>query len=194
MFSQCFAVFVKFALNFQYFIRKMTLIAYVFRKLQTVKEVVRQISKEHRFRTTFKCKHAKGSQTIVKSASQHFYQSSSSPWVKVPRKIFVIVIGKTLVVFVNTWTSNDKYSVPNSDNLSLSIQLLLFKKRKSFVNFLFRFWNLHQNLNILKKKMIVIAIVFPKLQTGKTCLGHSLRSAISEHLLTINILKGRKHF
>ena len=111
-----------------------------------------------------------------------------------PRKIFVIVIGKTLVVFVNTWTSNDKYSVPNSDNFSLSIQLLLFKKRKSFVNFLFRFWNLHQNLNILKKKMIVIAIVFPKLQTGKTCLGHSLRSAISEHLLTINILKGRKHF
>ena len=41
------------------------------------------------------------------------------------------------------------------------------KKEKLFLNFLFHFWNLHQILNILKEKMIVIANVFPKLQTVK---------------------------
>ena len=41
------------------------------------------------------------------------------------------------------------------------------KNKKNFLNFLFHFWNLHQILNILKKKMMVIANVFPKLRTVK---------------------------
>ena len=45
----------------------------------------------------------------------------------------------------------------------------LSEKRKTFSEFFFfHFWNLHQILNILKKKkMFAIAIVFPKLQTVK---------------------------
>ena len=39
--------------------------------------------------------------------------------------------------------------------------------KKPFPKFLFYFWNLHQILNILKKKMMVIANAFPKLQTVK---------------------------
>ena len=35
------------------------------------------------------------------------------------------------------------------------------------MNFLFRVWNLHQILNIFEKKMIVISIILPKLQTVK---------------------------
>ena len=38
---------------------------------------------------------------------------------------------------------------------------------KHFLNFLFSFWDLHNILNILKKKMVFIANVFPKLQTVK---------------------------
>ena len=38
---------------------------------------------------------------------------------------------------------------------------------KSFPNFLFHFWNLHQILNILKKKMIAIPTFFRKLQNVK---------------------------
>ena len=41
------------------------------------------------------------------------------------------------------------------------------KNEKLFVNFLFYFWNLHQILNILKEKMIVIANLFLKLQVVK---------------------------
>ena len=39
------------------------------------------------------------------------------------------------------------------------------KNEKAFLNFLLHFWNLHQYLNILNKRMIVIANVFPKLET-----------------------------
>ena len=39
------------------------------------------------------------------------------------------------------------------------------KKKKRFLGFLFHLWNLHQILNIIKKKKIVIANVFPKLAT-----------------------------
>ena len=42
----------------------MALIAYVFRKLHTVKEVVRQMSKKSRFRRPFAKQHGKPNQTI----------------------------------------------------------------------------------------------------------------------------------
>ena len=41
IFSEFFAAFFEFALNFEYFQKKMTLIAYVFTKLQTTEDVLR---------------------------------------------------------------------------------------------------------------------------------------------------------
>ena len=41
------------------------------------------------------------------------------------------------------------------------------KNEKLFLNFLFHFWNLHQFLNILITRMVVILNVFPQLQTVK---------------------------
>ena len=41
------------------------------------------------------------------------------------------------------------------------------KIKKIFLLFLFHLWTLHQILNLFKKKMIVIANVFPKLQNVK---------------------------
>ena len=40
-------------------------------------------------------------------------------------------------------------------------------KEKLLLEFLLDLWNLHQILNVLKEKMIVIANVFPKLQNVK---------------------------
>ena len=39
------------------------------------------------------------------------------------------------------------------------------QNKKHFLGFLFHWWNLHQILNIFKKKKIIIANVFPKLAT-----------------------------
>ena len=41
------------------------------------------------------------------------------------------------------------------------------KSEKSFLSFLFLLWNLHQILNIFKKKKVVIANVLPNLTTVK---------------------------
>ena len=51
----------------------MTLIAYVFPTLRTAKDVVRRMSKKHRFGISFDSQHVKGSQTLLKSVPQHFY-------------------------------------------------------------------------------------------------------------------------
>ena len=60
-----------------------------------------------------------------------------------------------------------EYPVEYYENLPLPIQMQLYEKRKFFLKFLVYFWNLYENSNIFNKKMIVIANVFPKLQTVK---------------------------
>ena len=62
-------------------------------------------------------------------------------------------------------TPDAKYPVQDCDNMLLPIQLQLSEQQKNLFNFLFHFWNLHQILDILKKTMIVIANVYPKLDS-----------------------------
>ena len=57
-----------------------------------------------------------------------------------------------LGVFRNTLTANDKYTVRDSGNLSLAIETHLSLRPTVFQILLLHFWNLHQILNILKKK------------------------------------------
>ena len=54
------------------FEKRMIAIVNVFPKLQTVKDLVRLLSKKRHFRTSFKSQHVKGSQTLVKSAWERF--------------------------------------------------------------------------------------------------------------------------
>ena len=62
-------------------------------------------------------------------------------------------------------TPDAKYPVQDCDNMLLPIQMQLSEQQKNLFNFLFHFWNLHQILDILKKTMIVIANVYPKLDS-----------------------------
>ena len=65
---------------------------------------------------------------------------------------------------------------------------------KFFINFLFHFRNLHYILNILKDKMIVVANVFPKLQTVEILVISLSKKCRSEHALTVNMWKRPKYF
>ena len=49
------------------FLKKIIVIANVFPKLQTFKDLVRPLSKKRRLRTPFENQHPKGSQTLVRS-------------------------------------------------------------------------------------------------------------------------------
>ena len=85
-------------------------------------------------------------------------------------KISPLILSEILGVFVNTLTADGKYPVQDCQNFLLPIQMNSAKNQKLFPNFSFHFWHLHQMLNILKKRMIVIANIFPKLQTVKILL------------------------
>ena len=47
----------------------------------------------------------------------------------------ILVLCKTLRLFANTLTDDDKYSVLNRDNLTQPIQILLSQKQKTFSKF-----------------------------------------------------------
>ena len=62
--------------------KKMTLMAYVFSKLETVKNLVSWISKNHSFRTHFDSRHGKGCVTLLKAGAKTFYHICSQIWGK----------------------------------------------------------------------------------------------------------------
>ena len=74
-----------------------------------------------------------------------------------------LVLGEILGVFFNTLMpmASILFKVVGICNSQFKCNYL--KNKKHFFKFLFHFWILHQILNILKEKMIVIANVFPKL-------------------------------
>ena len=63
--------------------------------------------------------------------------------------MFLLVIQKILGLLVNTWTTNDKYSLLDRDKLTQPIQMQISKKTKKIFLFLC-FWDLDQNLNFWK--------------------------------------------
>ena len=66
-FSQFFAAFFESALNFEHFLKKMTLIAYIFPKLPTTKDVLRSMSKRSRLRGPLDRRHGKRLETLIQS-------------------------------------------------------------------------------------------------------------------------------
>ena len=52
-------------------------------------------------------------------------------------------------------------------NSKSQLKCKYLRNNNPFLNFLFHFLNLHQTLSILKEKIMVIANVFPKLQSVK---------------------------
>ena len=65
IFSEFFSAFFISALNFEHFLKKMTLIAYVFPKLTTTKNVLRQMSKRSRFREPLDKRHGKRAEALI---------------------------------------------------------------------------------------------------------------------------------
>ena len=117
----------------------MTLIAYVFQTLQTAKDLVRPTSRTSCFRTHFDNQNVKGSQALVNSAWDPFYQIWN--WKK-----SLLVISEILGHFVNTLAADERYSLCKTEN-------------------------------------------FPRMQLLKK----QIKCPVSEHPLTVNMLKGVKH-
>ena len=139
----------------------MTLITYLVPKLLTVKDVVRKMSKNSRFRRLFNKQHGKPSQILLKYARQQLYQLYWSLWSKFSWKNSLLVIWKILGLFVNTLTTDDKYSVLNTVNSTLPIQMKLSKKQIFFCQFFPTFLKPRSKFEHFETKITLIAYVLP---------------------------------
>ena len=74
---------------------------------------------------------------------------------------------KLLRLLVKTSTDDEKYSLVYRENLTQGIQILLSQKQKTFFEFFSAFLKSTLNFSHFKKKMTLIADVFPKLGTPK---------------------------
>ena len=65
IFSEIFSAFFESALNFEHFQKKRMFIAYIFPKLPTTKNVLRQMSKSSRFREPLEWRHGKWAEALI---------------------------------------------------------------------------------------------------------------------------------
>ena len=107
------------------FTKRKIVIANVFLKLQNVKDLVRQLYKKRRFRTSFNSQHVKGSETLQKSSSGHFYQIFSALLEEIIWKMAPLFKFEIIVVFVNTLTADCIYPLSDCEDLSFPIQMQL---------------------------------------------------------------------
>ena len=121
-------VFLSFLFHFRNFQQilnifkeKKVVIANVFPKLQNVKDLVRPHSKMCYFRTSFDSEHIKASETLVKSAREHFYHIFSSLWEEMIWEMSPLVKFEILRVFVKTLTADDKYPFWDCENFQFPI-------------------------------------------------------------------------
>ena len=135
--------------------------------LQTIKDLVRPLSKKRRFRTYFDSQQVKGSESLVKSAWEHFYEIISSLWGDTIRKISSLAKFDILRVFVNTLTVDHKYPAQDCENLSFNIQLILSKIQKTLSEFFVPVLEFSANFKHLQKRKVFMTNALLILQTVK---------------------------
>ena len=101
------------------------LIANVFSKLATVEGLVTPLTIQRRLKTSFDSEHVKRLETVVKSSWEHFYRISLSLWEEIIWKTSPWLKFEIIGLFVNTWTANYKYPVPDCENSPFPIQIEL---------------------------------------------------------------------
>ena len=130
----------------------MTLIAYFFLRLPPAKNMVRYMSKKFRFRLPFQKEHGKRVSTLSKFERQNLYHIYWSMRRKFSCKKSLLVICKSLRLFVNTMSAVDKCSLRNTDNLMQPIHIHLSQKVKSFSQFFPAFSKSRLNFEHFQKK------------------------------------------
>ena len=92
---------------------------------------------------------------------------SLSLWGKLSLEVSLILIFEILGMFGNTLIATDKNSLFNLGNLWQEFQMEVSEKVKAFSEFFTLFLNIFQILNILKKKVTLVACIFLKLKNAK---------------------------
>ena len=131
----------------------MPLIAYLFLKLRPAKKVVRYMCKKSRFTLPFQKEHVKRVSTLFKFERQQLYHIYWSLGRLFSCKKSLLLIWKSLRLFVNTTRAVDKCSLPNRDNLMQPIHMQFSQKLKHFSRFFSAFSKSRLNLECFQKKV-----------------------------------------
>ena len=125
--------------------RKLSILAYIFPKLYTPKELITWTSKISCFRTPFSKQRFNGFQTLLKPARHYYYLIFPWIWEILNWKKSLLVWFVILRLFVKTLSADNKYSRCNLNNL-IQIQSPFSLKQKPFspsrIAFLKCAWNL----------------------------------------------------
>ena len=134
------------------FNKKVTLIADIFPKLRTQKNLVRSMPKKYPFKGSFEKQHAKCAETLLKNEGHHLYHIYWSLWRQLTRKKSVLVTCKISRLFPNTLSADGKDTLLNRQNLTQPIQMQLSRKEKTFSHFFAGFLKSSLNFEHFLKK------------------------------------------
>ena len=105
-----------------------------------------------------------------------------------------LVWSEILTLFVNTLTTDDKYSRRNMLNFTQQFEVPLSQKQKTYSGFSLAFLKCALNLEHFEKKDGYPSLVVPRIiESWKRWLLKRLKGLTSEYHPVINVLTGSKH-
>ena len=135
----------------------------------------------------------KSSEKLLESPSQHLYHIH---WF-LPRKLSwkksLLLTCKILGLIFNTLAADDRYPIPNKDNLTIPTQMQLSERQQTSSQFLAAFLISSGNLKPFEKKMTTLDYLFPNLRDPKMWLDKSLQRPVSQDPWTSNMVNVSKH-
>ena len=172
----------------------MNLIVSVFPKVLTPKEVVTWTLKAPCFRTPFGNQRVQEFQTLSKSARHHYYPIVPWIWDKLSWKKCRLVKFEILELFVNTLTTDDKYSSRNIQNLTQQLQTTMSQKQKTFYRIFITYVKSRTSTDDFVKKDESTSLSFLWYYwCRKKWLLKRLIGLASEHVLLIKVFTSFKH-
>ena len=130
----------------------MTVIAEVFPKSRTPKNMVTSMPKKSPFKGSLGKQHGKSAQTLLKYHGQPLYHTYSSLWRQLTCKKSLLVTCKISRLFPNTLSGDAKYSLFNRENLTQPIQMQISRKQKTFSDLFSAFLTCSLNFEHFFKK------------------------------------------
>ena len=146
--------------------------------------------KKSRLRLPFLKKYGNRVSTPFKFGGQHLYHIYWWTGRQFSCKKSLLVICKSLRLFVNTMSAVDKCSPPNRENLMELIHMQLSQKLKTFCSFILHFRNLSEILDIFWKNMTLIAYLFLRLRAAKSVVRYICKSSASYYPSKRNMVNG----
>ena len=143
-FAGFFIAFLKCPWKLENFEKKISIIALLFQKWWSAKEVITQTSKRSYFRRPWGNQRVNGFQTLLKSTRHHYYPifpciCDILSWKKSP-----LVWSEILRLFLNTLTADKKYPAAMCTISRNKFKRTYIKNKRLFLDFVLHFWNVHE--------------------------------------------------